>query len=133
MTTTFETAKIGDKVWCSKLGWGEIRNTSRSESYPLYVRFQSGNYEAYTLDGFFDKDDVSRSLFWDEVKFEAPKKPLPNLEVDAKVIVWNSTTIRLNRHFSHFSPLGNIVCFVNGMSSWTSEHTSEWDNWELVE
>lgn len=71
-TTTFETAKIGDKVWCTKRGWGEVRDTSYSARYPIRVQFQNGEDATYALSGFFDYDDVSQSLFWDEVEIDAP-------------------------------------------------------------
>lgn len=132
--TTFETAKVGDKVWCLKSGWGEIQVISPfTNLYPILVYFPNGDGEAYTLGGLHDEDFKIRTLFWDEVVIEAPEKPLPDLEIDTKVIVWNSDIQKTKRHFSHFSSSGRIKCFDNGMTSWTTEYTSPWDNWELAE
>lgn len=94
MTTTFETSKVGDKVWSLWSGWGEIRETSRSKGYPIYVRFQNGIYESFTLGGFISEDDITQSLFWDEVVIDAPVKPkthivngveVPDLRIEPKM------------------------------------------------
>lgn len=132
MTTTFENARIGDRVWCIRSGWGVVKDIC-PHLYSLIIKYENGKIGTYTAEGFYSKDDVQQSLFWDVVKFEAPVKPLPSLEVDTRVIVWNSPSIKFKRHFSHFSPSGNIVCFANRMTSLSTEHTSEWDHWELAE
>lgn len=96
MTTTFETAKVGDRVWCMRRGWGEVREVKEcggerwggdTNRFPIDVRFPSGECETYTLGGLCDDDDISQTLFWDEIVIEAPVKPLPVLQVDAKVLV----------------------------------------------
>lgn len=133
MTTTFETAKVGDKVWCMRTGWGEIRESGSSDRYPISVYFLNAEYKRYTVDGFYNEDDATRSLFWSEVVIEAPSKPLPALVVDSKVIVWVAPVQKFKRYFSHFDPSGRIACFADGATSWTSKHTVEWDNWELAE
>lgn len=77
-TTTFEDAKIGDKVYSSMFGWGEIIYIDESNRYPLGVRFLNTAIDNYyfTLEGFYHIDTPIQSLFWDEVKIEAPKKPI---------------------------------------------------------
>lgn len=132
MTTTFETAKVGDKVWCMKSGWGKISRID-DRNYPIAVSFPNDEFKTYTLGGFYDNDDITQSLFWDEIVIEAPPKPLPDLQVDTKVYVWsNADGLKLKRHFSHFKN-GNCHTFSGGLSSWTGESTTSWDNWELVE
>lgn len=130
--TTFEDAKIGEKAWCMRRGWGEIGRIVPSQAYPIHVYFQNGIEGAYTISGRYNLDDVSQMLFWDEVVIEAPKKPFPDLEVDTKVLVWCDNKPKHKRYFSHFSPTG-VVCFDHGMTSWTTVRTSEWDHWELAE
>ena len=134
MTTTFETAKVGDRVWCMRAGWGEIRDDRRaSAAYPIHVYFSNDEFKTYTVDGLYDADDITQSLFWDEVKIEAPQKPLPDLEVDAKVLVWSDhRCLKLKRHFSHFEN-GVLRAFDRGHTSWTGGPTSAWPNWELAE
>jgi hypothetical protein len=72
-------------------------------------------------------------LFWNE--FEIPSKafikPLPKLEVDAKVLVWNdSSEIKEKRYFSHFNK-GRIYCYEQGCTSWSGTTAHDWDNWEI--
>ena len=50
MTTTFEDAKVGDRVWDIRSGWGEVR-TNSSVSYPIAVYFQSEEFKTYTVGG----------------------------------------------------------------------------------
>ena len=131
--TTFETAQVGDRVWCMGSGWGEIRDTSRSERYPIYVCFQNGDCETYTLGGFYD--GKTRYLFWDEVVIEAPEKPMPSLAVDAKILVWDVPEETHKRHFSHFDEYGYIYAFTDGKTSFTSRSTevSKWIDWDFAE
>jgi hypothetical protein len=80
MTTTFEDAKIGDKVYSPTFGWGEITYINKSEifrDYPICVQFNKKYGEDYefTLEGYYYKDVQIQSLFWDEVTIEAPSKP----------------------------------------------------------
>lgn len=75
MTTTFETAKVGDKVWCMKSGWGEIRETDYSSRYPIYVVFSRDEFKTYTAGGLHETDDKVQTLFWGEVVIDAPLKP----------------------------------------------------------
>lgn len=136
MTTTFETARIGDRVWSVEYGWGVIDSISQSV-YPLRVRFigysNADMYIYFDLKGLRPNGGKNQTLFWDEVKIDAPKKPLPVLDIDTKVIVWNGNTPKTKRYFSHFNSLGEIVCFINGKTSWTTENVSEWPYWELGE
>lgn len=134
MTTTFETAKVGDKVWCIRSGWGEIGEVGWTDRCPIYVRFPCGEFKSYTVDGLYNDEDLSRTLFWAEVVIDAPVKPVPQLEVDGKVVVWNDGRDRFSRHFSHFSKDGVLHTFSHGKTSFTGAgHTTPWDNWELAE
>lgn len=144
MTTTFETAKVGDRVWCMMRGWGEVREVREggyervggsTNSYPIDVSFPSGECETYTLGGLYNDDDITQTLFWDKVVIEAPAKPMPDLEVDTKVLVWSDPEQKYRRHFSHFSN-GRIYTFGRGRTSFTtldSAPVTEWPNWELAE
>ena len=138
MTTTFETAKVGDRVWCMVAGWGEVQAIDSSRDYPIAVCFKGDDIQTYTVGGFFAADDIRQTLFWDEIVFEVPVKPMPSLAVDAKVLVWGDgqgPTRKSARHFSHFEN-GRIRTFDAGLTSWTSRlrpETSACDHWELAE
>ena len=131
---TFTDAKAGDPVWSLTEGWGVvIERSSPHTRYPLTVQFENGTH-SYTLWGRFRTSDLNPTLFWDEVKIETPEKPLPDLEVDTKVMVWKDRGLRTNRHFSHFDHRGVMHTFADGRTSFTgSGSTVPWTNWELPE
>jgi hypothetical protein len=78
MTTTFETAKIGDKVYSTTFGWGEIERIGTGNNHPINVRFAHDNsVSSFTVEGYYRADLPRQSLFWGEVSIEAPPKPVP--------------------------------------------------------
>ena len=127
--TTFEDAKVGDKVWCLYFEeWSTITNINMGYKYPIQTELNS-----YTIAGRMNINR-GRTLFWDEVKIVPPSKPLPKLEVDTKVLVWDSEKkVKLHRHFSHFEKNGKIVTFAEGRTSWSQGDKSvvDWEYWEL--
>ena len=133
---TFTDAKAGDRVWSLTEGWGTVRNRyAPHTTYPLNVEFENGSIRTYTLWGLPLFTDLNPTLFWDEVKIEAPEKPLPHLEVDTKVLVWVRPELKFKRHFSHFKN-GLIVTFECGRTSFTAldEYSlTPWPHWELAE
>lgn len=134
-TTTFETAKIGDRVWSVEYGWGAIQSILHSYTNPIQVKFAEDVCKVFTLSGSrlpWCKTQTLQTLFWDEVVIKAPVKPLPEIAVDTKVIVWNNGESKSNRYFSHFSG-GQIECFADGKTSWTTTRTTGWTYWELAE
>ena len=127
--TTFETAKVGDKVFHYKYGWKTISHIKEESSYPIIVDYDF----SYTYNGFAEKTDLNPSIFWDEVVITPPEKPLPKLEVDTKVLVWDSEShIKHKRYFSHFDSNSTIHVFNNGATSWNNTQTVEYRNWELA-
>lgn len=132
MTTTFESTSIGDQVWCVSMGWGTVINAHNDEDYPITVEFDSGKSDTFTYEGKLYSDDTNQTLFWDEVEIKVPTKPLPKLNKDDCVEVWNANTIdptiTYKRHFSHFED-DVIFCFTNGGTSWTSIQTAGWNRW----
>ena len=129
--TTFENAKVGDRVYHYKYGWSTITNIKKESNYPITIDYDF----SFTYAGFADKSDKNRTLFWDEVIITPPGKPLPKLEVDTKVLVWDSEKkVKLHRHFSHFEKNGKIVTFAEGRTSWSQGDKSvvDWEYWELA-
>ena len=134
----FEDAKIGDKVYSLTQGWGEvIEYETDGEEYPLIVEFEyKGIIERFTIDGRIYNKDKYPALFWNEIAFVVPDKPLPDLEVDTKVIVWNIEGYeKRKRYFKKFDENGKIVCFNDGTTSWSNANNKEnsWNYWELAE
>ena len=129
----FADVQVGDYVWDSRKGWGNVDEVVHSSHFPIRVDFGHDS-DAYTLDGYYNIDDVHPSLFWDEIELKAPPAPMPELEVDAKVVVWQDGGSKTLRHFSHFSKDGVLHAFVDGKTSFTCvADTTAWDNWMLAE
>ena len=140
----FKNAKVGDKVWDLQYGWGTIIELSKTHNYGLVANFININNESetctYTIEGKSAKLHILPTLFWNEFKIppEAFIKPQPKLEKDTKVLVWNekgcfNDSTKHKRYFSHFTKDGRICCYEQGCTSWSSNNTQVWDNWELYE
>lgn len=126
--TTFETAQVGDKVWCLYFEeWSTITNINMGYKYPIQTELNS-----YTIDGRMNIKR-GRTLFWDEVVITPPAKPLPKLNVDTKVLVWGGLNEEpTKRYFSHFDENGKIATFSGGRTSWTKAGVIVWEHWELA-
>ena len=128
--TTFKDAKVGDRVWRLDYGkWVTIDNVVKADIYPIKIRT-----DHFTMDGAQQGGGDWRVLFWDEINITAPPKPLPKLEVDTKVLVWDfeEDKYKIRGHFSHFNKYGSIFIFANGTTSWSSSSTVGYRNWELA-
>lgn len=133
-TTTFENAKVNDKIWSIEYRrWFTITRihnnciTISDDDFTTYCNFDGSRYNT---------NDKFQSYFWDEIEIIAPVKPLPKLKVDTKVIVWNDNTSRKhNAYFSHFNDKGRICTFIDGRTSWSTggSYIPSWDFWELAE
>jgi hypothetical protein len=73
METTFENARAGDRVWSVGYGWGTVESVSKGV-YPVVVSFDCGIDVTYTFSGM-PRSSGLQTLFWDEVKIEAPPRP----------------------------------------------------------
>lgn len=127
--TTFKNAKIGNKVWDLFYNqWFTIIDIIEEDTYPIKTKNSS-----YTLDG---KPNLAygRTLFWDEVIITPPGKTLPELEVDTKVIVWDSEGgMKQKRYFSHFDESGRMHVFAHGTTSWSYPQTLAYKYWILAD
>jgi hypothetical protein len=75
MTTTFENARVGDKVWDFYYGWGKVTRIDVSEfGDTMAVLFDSEYSLMYYTTGE-PYHSNQRTLFWDEIKFEVPVQP----------------------------------------------------------
>lgn len=132
----FKDAKVGDRVWNLANGFGKIVEIYPKAKFSLVVEFHGVARKTFNYDGREFNTDTNPTLFFDEIKFEIPKKPLPKLEVDTKVIVWDNhgSSNKFKRYFSHFNEDGRIAVFINGTTSWSNRggHVSSYNNWKLV-
>lgn len=79
----FKNAQVGDRVYDLLKGWGTIVNINPEDNYPIYVNSDIDSFCTFTYDGKRDINDKNPTLFWDEIKFDIPKKPF-NLENELK-------------------------------------------------
>ena len=131
----FEDVKIGDKVWSFTQGWGEvIEDVTEGVKYPIIVEFEDG-INRFTADGKLYVRDKYQTLFWNEVIFDIPNKPMPDLDIDTEVLVWNDEDEEKHeRYFKRFDKYGKIVCFARGATNWESDgDETVWEHWELAE
>lgn len=128
----FADVQVGDYVWDSRKGWGNVDEVVHSSHFPIRVDFGHDS-DAYTLDGYYSIDDVHPSLFWGEIELKAPPAPMPHLELDTEVVVWKDDVSKVRRHFSHFSEDGVLHAFDGGLTSFTgSGNTTAWDYWVIA-
>ena len=73
---SFENAIIGDRVWTIEDGWGSIVKIDDKSKYPIKVEFEPRGKLTFTKRGFYLLTDKRQSLFWDELKYEVPTKPI---------------------------------------------------------
>lgn len=69
----FKDAKVGDRVWSVRFGWGEVVALHTGVPYPIQARFVNFTHR-YSYNGVYI-DDGLPTLFWDEVKIIPPPKP----------------------------------------------------------
>jgi len=80
----FSGIKIDDKVWDVVYGWGEVVDIEHNDIDNFKVKFEKGrNYENYDFNGVrYGCKYCNQTLFWDEVRIEAPDRPMIELEDD---------------------------------------------------
>ena len=130
----FSEAKVGDRVFgYTHQKWGTIKKINADATYSIWVTFQGNVEDSFTYQGYMNAIHGVPVLFWDEVKpLTPPKKPLPKLDIDTKMLVWDNGSDKIRkRYFSHFDKDRRPNCFLDGKTSWTEKKTAAWDNWDL--
>lgn len=59
----FDNVVIGDRLWCSRFGWGEVVNFSEEK---VYLVFGGGLRTDFYKDGSYISGDKFPILFWNE-------------------------------------------------------------------
>lgn len=130
----FRDVKISERLYSFEYGWGVVISINKGK-FPLQLQFDHSIVSfAYTFDGKGTRMAKNQTLFWDEVKFDIPKKPMPDIDIDTRVLVWDEGDEGKKRmHFKGFTETGRVKCFSGGNTSWTSwdDEGVEWDYWEL--
>jgi hypothetical protein len=120
MSTTFEKAQVGDKVWSVRYGHGIVAALYSDPDYPLVIKFTKFlNSKSYTLQGNEFHHEL-QTLFWQEIKFEVPKQP-PRIKLINGIEVPDiSFRPSINRNYFYPSlemDLYNSAFFVRGNKS----------------
>ena len=73
----FEEARVGDRVWSPRFGWGTITEVQENVTYPICVVFDTveDNETTFTQTGKQLLHDINPSLFWDTFTMPSPLKP----------------------------------------------------------
>lgn len=121
----FKNAKIGDRVWDFRRGWGTIKQIDFNTKYPLKVVFDEyDGDETFNIEGK-EYNNLKPTLFWDEIKFEIPKKPL-GLEDELKkleikefklgknncFLTWNNQFECITKYPLNYLQNPFLICFT---------------------
>jgi hypothetical protein len=68
----FEDAKVGDRVWSLRYGWGEVSEENVSD---VVTTMFNGEEKCWFTNGKRLSSDLNPTLFWDEVKIISPERP----------------------------------------------------------
>lgn len=119
----------GDIVWHSRMGFLKVGNINNDQRNNYTIRLEIGS--TFTSDGKVTINDMYPTLFWKEQILDL-SQPLPELEVDTKMLVWNAIGNKVRRYFSHFDKDGDIRVFVHGKTSFTADgDVTTFNNWEV--
>ena len=115
--------KVGDRVWSLIYGWGNVNeiDSKIGSEYLVRVVFDSGEWESYTVDGFWKIDHKNPSLFHanqGKIEFNTDE-PI----VDGQPI-WVRSEESFDwfpRHAKELGKAGGVFCHNNG----TTKHSNE--------
>jgi hypothetical protein len=123
-TTTFENAKIGDKVFSHTFGWGEVECLDPQSFFPIEVRFSdSGVYEKFTFEGYCYDSVPVQSLFWNYVHIEAPTKPIVVKVINGVEVPNISFKPKLNEYY--YTPMPNYPELYHLMMDYYSNRLTD--------
>ncbi len=105
----FTKLPIETKVWNFTAGWGTIIDTDYKggtiKPYPIRVQYDNGECETFTANGYAFEDDISPTLFLNEIKLFSD---MPTLKEGMLVEIYGRKPIY--RVISY----GNKLCIVTG-------------------
>lgn len=107
--TTFENAKVGDRVWSITQGWGKITSINNTPNYPILAFFPSGA-ATFTIEGKYYEKHQYPILFWDEIPITPP--PRPKRKVKKEISRW------ANVYTNYCSSLYNSEKAANAGQNW---------------
>lgn len=129
----------GDKVFDIVRGKGVVESIFDT-SFPVNVQFTINAPActiSYTAEGREFVGHALPTLYHGECPptICAPEpKRMPELEVDAPIIVWDGNSVGVKRHFCRWEG-DRAVTWADGTTSWTVDDKGYimWDSWRLPE
>ena len=115
----FKNVKPSDRVWDFRKGWGTVVGNLIDYEYPIEVSFDNESNDTYTLEGKSFRLDMNPTLFWDEVKFVIPQKPIKMKLVHGVEVPDISFQPKLNENYYYPNP-DNPSLKSNTFYSWGS-------------
>jgi hypothetical protein len=98
------------------------------------VSIGENNVVMYTADGKYFEEHAHPTLFLSPFEWptqEQPEPPLPDLPVDAPIMVRDSELADWRRrHFAAWED-GKVATFEDGGTSFTANSTLDWQEWRL--
>ena len=131
MPVDFTKVPIGTKV---ETAWGPgeiVRVDRRDPLFKVEVSIGENNVMTYTADGRYLAAHAHPTLFLPPFEWPTQEQPLPDLPVDAPIMVRDSELEDWRRrHFAEWKD-GQIRTFLSGGTSFTSNGTTAWQQWRL--
>jgi hypothetical protein len=130
MTVDFTKMPIGTKVETA-WGPGKIVLSSIGNCYAVSVLLDNGKSETYTAEGKYLLNHARPTLFLAPFEWPTQEQPLPDLPVDAPIMVRNYEYESWgHRHFAAWK-YGKVTTFMGGRTSFTENVTIDWEQWRL--
>ena len=114
-TTTFENAKVGDKVWSIKYGFGEVDSIHKFGVPTINVKFE--NYKnpldtkSYFTSGIKKNSKYTRDLYWKKVNIPTE----PKRKLTKKIVVGDKITFE--KYYDEVLPTGKL-CLGGKFFNW---------------
>ena len=113
----FENVKVGDSLYDVCFGWGRVKSINRldysDKAHFIEVDFTNMKKFTYSKKGKnLDLGCTNQTLFWDEVKIEAPEKPF-DLEEELRKLEVVEFKNEYNNYFIYWSNNFQAICLTS--------------------
>ena len=117
-TINFEKLKVGDKVFSTRQGWGEITSTGHTINYPILVKFEKHSH-SFTKDGKYESDNIYPELYLSN-PFEQFQERV--MEVSENRDVWSKRVVFMEKN-------GKYLAWDKAKTLETSKNSTDVSAW----
>ena len=128
----FDNIRLGDSIYSLRYGTGTVIEVLPPESSTYSVRAVFPDDPLYSHGIFITRcgreliRDAKPTFFRNKPIITTPPKPLPDLPVDAKVLVWDCfNELEVPAYFHSFTDQGHIRVWRGGRTSFTNRGRSD--------